>query len=51
MFCESNESCWGNGICDPILNASRYCYDGGDCFYKYAMSGEGIEQCQAKIKT
>ena len=42
VVCESNESCWGNGICDPILNSTEYCYDGGDCSYKYAMSGEEI---------
>ena len=45
MFCKSNERCWGNGVCDPILNSSSYCFDGGDCSYRYAMSGEGIDQC------
>ena len=42
MVCDSNESCWGNGVCDPILDTSYYGYDGGDCTYKFAMSGEGI---------
>ena len=23
VVCESNESCWGNGICDPILNSTK----------------------------
>ena len=33
VVCESNEGCWGNGICDPILNTAKHCYDGGDCDY------------------
>ena len=32
-MCKSNEYCWGNGICDPIMNNRKHCYDGGDCDY------------------
>ena len=24
IVCESNEGCWGNGICDPILNIAKH---------------------------
>ena len=47
IVCESNEGCWGNGICDPILNIAKYCYDGDDCNYvkKFDTSSRWINFC------
>ena len=28
--------CWGDGVCDPIMNNTKHCFDGGDCTYQYA---------------
>ena len=36
-ICKSNEKCWGDGICDPVLNNAKHCFDGGDCTYRYPM--------------
>ena len=37
-ICSSQQDqCWGNGICDPFMNNSKSCFDGGDCTYRYGM--------------
>ena len=35
FLCYSNEGCWGDGVCDPVLNTDKHCHDGGDCSWKY----------------
>ena len=38
VFCKSNEKCWGDGVCDPVLNNTKHCFDGGNCLnYKYEL--------------
>ena len=38
VFCKSNEKCWGDGVCDPVLNNTKHCFDGGNCLnYEYEL--------------
>ena len=37
-ICVSNKNCWGDGVCDPVMNNTKHCFDGGDCNYHYAMN-------------
>ena len=39
VFCKSNEKCWGDAVCDPVLNNTKHCFDGGICLnYMYELN-------------